>query len=138
MVLSPRIICFCTVGGLGICGCFVCSGGRLGVLSTVGWWIGCVVDLVCVQSFECRRVWDTLPYAILWTIWEMCNQVVFKNKECDLNVALAMINFRTAWWFKYCGKGSEEAVALLQLNLSEKMCGSFRTQKVFGGRLGPS
>ncbi|KAK2659387.1 hypothetical protein Ddye_005920 [Dipteronia dyeriana] len=71
-------------------------------------------------SLNRKRVWNTLFFAIVWTIWEAHNNEVFKDKAANLSVSLDSVKFRVTWWFKNFSSGSDVAVTLLMLDLKER------------------
>ncbi|KAK3199424.1 hypothetical protein Dsin_022839 [Dipteronia sinensis] len=57
-------------------------------------------------------------FAIVWSIWEARNVVVFKGIPADVNYFTDLIKFRIAWWFKHYGKGwSPPAFDVLKFNV---------------------
>ncbi|KAK2651456.1 hypothetical protein Ddye_011312 [Dipteronia dyeriana] len=66
-----------------------------------------------------KRVWSSLFFAIVWTIWESRNNKVFKYMEAVSCHAQDMVRFRVAWWFKYLGGGSTDPIMHMLLNIQE-------------------
>ncbi|KAK3230297.1 hypothetical protein Dsin_002178 [Dipteronia sinensis] len=66
-----------------------------------------------------KRVWSILFLAIIWTLWESKNSLIFKGQEFQLDNTVDMIVFRTSWWFKYYGGGSSDSITALILNMKE-------------------
>ncbi|KAK2652020.1 hypothetical protein Ddye_011876 [Dipteronia dyeriana] len=94
----------------------------------MGWWgISLCSNLELVGRIEgwpglcasndSKRAWFVLFFTVCWTIWENRNVVVFVGKEANFSMALDMIKFRMAWWFKNCGVGSNENLTILLLDL---------------------
>ena len=97
----------------------------------MGWWgVNCCSNSTVLEWLEgwfdlCpshsrKRVWDTLFFAVVWTIWESRNEVVFRDSQVDLCKALDTIKFRVALWFKHHGSGSDSDLSLLILDLNER------------------
>ncbi|KAK2653494.1 hypothetical protein Ddye_013350 [Dipteronia dyeriana] len=63
-------------------------------------------------SAKCERAWLSLLSAVVWTVWEVRNQIVFEDKRTSLEVAQETVKFRIAWWFKFLGKGVVDSVCL--------------------------
>ena len=80
-------------------------------------------------SYKHERVWCSLFFAITWTIWECRNQLDFEEKKVEVRQAADLVKFRIVWWFKHIGKGSNEAVELMLLNLKD-LCVDQKKSKV--------
>ena len=63
----------------------------------LGWWtVHCCINLCFNDWFLCwiglcprpsmRKAWETLFFAVIWTIWEAKNQRVFNGKSVELMV----------------------------------------------------
>ena len=89
-----------------------CSPNKLLVEWFRGW-------SFCCPSARCGRAWGGLFFAIVWTIWESPNQVVFKGKVADLYQAIDIVKFKVTCWFKHYEKGSNDQISTLLLNLKE-------------------
>ncbi|KAL9664594.1 hypothetical protein QQ045_019999 [Rhodiola kirilowii] len=48
-----------------------------------------------------KRVWKTLCYTILWSIWEERNIRCFQNKKRTAEEIGELVKVRLAWWAKY-------------------------------------
>ncbi|KAK3220319.1 hypothetical protein Dsin_014289 [Dipteronia sinensis] len=57
--------------------------------------------------------------AIVWTIWESRNKLVFEGVEQEVSQSADMVKYRTVWWFKHLGKGSKESVDALLRNMKD-------------------
>ncbi|KAK2654509.1 hypothetical protein Ddye_014365 [Dipteronia dyeriana] len=66
-----------------------------------------------------ERAWGSLFSATIWMIWEARNQLAFEDKATNVEQAADMVKLRVMWWFKALGKGSQDAVQLLMLNIKE-------------------
>ena len=66
-----------------------------------------------------KRAWMTLFFATVWTIWECRNRKVFQDKEAIPSLAVDLILFRVAWWFKHHGVGSSDQISSLLQCVSE-------------------
>ena len=64
------------------------------------------------------RAWATLCFAVVMSIWEAWNELVFKDKEAVLEEAIDSVRFRVASWFKYYGRGSNEDLTILFLDVN--------------------
>ncbi|KAK2657469.1 hypothetical protein Ddye_010521 [Dipteronia dyeriana] len=93
-------------------GVIFCSSDSLS-----SWWINW--DGLCPNK-KSARVRSSLFFAIVWTIWEVRNGVVFKNVEASLIKATDLVRFRVAWWFKHFGKGSEDPITLILLDIEDR------------------
>ncbi|KAK3200310.1 hypothetical protein Dsin_023725 [Dipteronia sinensis] len=67
-----------------------------------------------------ERAWQTLFVAVIWTLWEKRNHVVFKGQSACVAQTVDMVKFQVAWWFKHQGKGSTGSITHMILNL--KVC----------------
>ena len=108
----------CCMGWWGISGCSNSS-----INDWMDGWFG-----LC-PSVSRKRVWNTLFFAVIWTIWEVRNEVVFRRKDADFSVALDSIKFRTALWFKSHGCGSNIDLTLLMLDLNDRCVDIAPTKK---------
>ena len=66
------------------------------------------------------RAWNALFFAIIWTIWESRNNMVFRNSDLVVSHAIDIIKFRVAWWFKYHTNGCSDSVTVLIQNVAER------------------
>ncbi|KAK2650615.1 hypothetical protein Ddye_018104 [Dipteronia dyeriana] len=73
--------------------------------------------ILTLNTTSVRRVWVKLFSAVVWTIWEATNQVIFRDKHADSVYYVDLVRFRVAWWFKHLGKGSSESITLILENL---------------------
>ncbi|KAL9683896.1 hypothetical protein QQ045_021323 [Rhodiola kirilowii] len=48
-----------------------------------------------------KRVWRTLGYAIVWSIWEERNNRCFQSKTRRVEDVGELVKIRLAWWEKY-------------------------------------
>ncbi|KAK2639075.1 hypothetical protein Ddye_026870 [Dipteronia dyeriana] len=80
-------------------------------------------------STKCERAWFSLLSAVVWTIWEVRNQIIFEDKRTSLEVAQETVRFRIAWWFKFLDKGVVDSVTVLMLNLKDACVESRRVKK---------
>ncbi|KAK3231838.1 hypothetical protein Dsin_003719 [Dipteronia sinensis] len=84
----------------------------------MGWMLGW--NGLCLRS-DNRRAWNTLFFAVVWTIWVVPNELVFKEKEANFIWAMDTVKFSVAYWFKNHGCRSNEALTMILLDISE-MC----------------
>ena len=66
-----------------------------------------------------ERAWGTLFFAMVWTTWEIRNQVVFEGKVVIVVQVVDMVKIRVAWWFKHHGCGSKETMTAILFNLKD-------------------
>ncbi|KAK3190338.1 hypothetical protein Dsin_029899 [Dipteronia sinensis] len=90
----------------------VCSSS-----SVKGWVLGW--NTLCPLSSR-KRMWNILFFAIVWTVWECRNEVVFHGLVADQGKALDMIKFRVALLFKNHGRGSDVDLTMLMLDLKDR------------------
>ncbi|KAK2648312.1 hypothetical protein Ddye_015801 [Dipteronia dyeriana] len=88
-----------------------CSNG-----DNKGWWENWVG---MVPATKYLRAWEVMFYAVVWTVWESRNQVIFNDKETNVWQAIDIVKFRVAWWFKHLSKGSKETLTYMLLNIKE-------------------
>ncbi|KAK2661790.1 hypothetical protein Ddye_000364 [Dipteronia dyeriana] len=93
-------------------GVFACSPGSIAEW-VKGW------SSLCYPSAS-KRVWNILFFAIVRTIWEIRNDMIFHGIITNLGKALDTIKFRVALWFKNNGVGAEADLSLLKLDLKER------------------
>ena len=55
----------------------------------------------------------------MWTLWEVRNELVFKDIQQDVTRAVDLVKFRLGWWFKHFGKGSDVPITHILLNIVE-------------------
>ena len=80
--------------------------------------------------FESSKAWNTLFFAIVWTVWELRNQLIFRGKAASVPLAVDMVGFRIVWWFKYLGnKNCSDPITLMMLNI-QSSCVSFNKSHV--------
>ncbi|KAL9672928.1 hypothetical protein QQ045_029181 [Rhodiola kirilowii] len=48
-----------------------------------------------------NRMWKTLCYAILWSIWEERNKRCFKDQTRSVEAVGELVKARVAWWAKF-------------------------------------
>ncbi|KAK3222181.1 hypothetical protein Dsin_009206 [Dipteronia sinensis] len=75
-------------------------------------------DGLC-SSNKFRRAWDTLFFAISWTIWEARNHTIFRSGAVSVPQAVDTVKFRVVWWYKYHGVGSKLQISTMLLNIKE-------------------
>ena len=78
------IFFFNSVNGHGNCGLAICNGGGVAYCqnnSIKDWMLGWI-GLCHLKG--CRRVWNTLFFTMIWSIWEVHNELVFKDKATSL------------------------------------------------------
>ncbi|KAL7195967.1 hypothetical protein ACSBR1_036071 [Camellia fascicularis] len=46
------------------------------------------------------KIWDVIPFAVLWSIWTMRNGCIFNGKQHILEEACDLIKLRVALWMK--------------------------------------
>ncbi|KAK3170499.1 hypothetical protein Dsin_032530 [Dipteronia sinensis] len=97
-----------------------CSSG--GLLEWIRAWSG-----MCPRASQ-NRVWSTLFFAMIWTIWEARNELVFKGSRMTIEQATDLIKFQVAWWFKHHGKCSMLPITTMLLNLPES-CSEAKVQR---------
>ena len=66
-----------------------------------------------------KSAWSILFFAMIWTIWETRNNLIFRGKEASIDKAVDDVKFRVAWWFKYFGKGIKVLISVMILNIKE-------------------
>lgn len=54
-----------------------------------------------------RLIWDAIPMAVLWSVWNVRNKLVFENEAPDWNKISDLILSRVAFWVKSKEGGSE-------------------------------
>lgn len=94
--------------------------------SITGWmdsWAG-----LCPSKSR-SRAWNLVFFVVVWTIWEMRNDIVFNGKNIDQIKSLDSIKFRVVWWFKNFGCGSTVDTTLLLLDV-EGRCVDSKLVKV--------
>ncbi|KAI8566579.1 hypothetical protein RHMOL_Rhmol02G0051600 [Rhododendron molle] len=47
-----------------------------------------------------KYYWDTTPYVVLWRIWNTRNDIVFKDKQLNVNDTVDLIKLKMAFWVK--------------------------------------
>ncbi|KAK3218153.1 hypothetical protein Dsin_012123 [Dipteronia sinensis] len=94
--------------------------------SVVDWFISW--STLCPISKH-GKVWNSIFFAVIWTVWESRNWVIFKDKIIDMDQAFDMIKFRMVWWFQYLGRGSRESVTLLLQDIKERCVETHGTKK---------
>ncbi|KAK2665801.1 hypothetical protein Ddye_004375 [Dipteronia dyeriana] len=82
---------------------------------------------LCVEAKH-QRVWNTLLLAVIWTIWEFRNQLIFRGIPTDLQKASDTVKFRDAWWVKHLGKGSKIPISTMLLNIRDN-CSILKPRK---------
>lgn len=85
-------------------------------------WVG-----IC-PSVKSMRAWCILFHAVVWSIWEVRNNLVFNGKKSSSDQVMDVICFRVAWWFKFFSCGSKMPISLILLNLKESCRDSKKTR----------
>ncbi|KAK2646450.1 hypothetical protein Ddye_021645 [Dipteronia dyeriana] len=106
------------VGQFGSTICPLCDGGRESIDHAF-------LPCKCAS----KRVWNILFFAIVWTIWESRNDMIFHGISVNLGKALDTIKFRVALWFKNYGAGAEADLTLLMLDLKERCVDFWKVKK---------
>ncbi|KAK3189625.1 hypothetical protein Dsin_029186, partial [Dipteronia sinensis] len=75
-----------------------------------------------------KRDWNLLFFAMVWTIWEFRNNVVFGGKDANSSMAQDSVRFRVAWWFKNFGCGSKEDITILLLDIKNRCVDKYQTK----------
>ncbi|KAL9677221.1 hypothetical protein QQ045_005449 [Rhodiola kirilowii] len=57
--------------------------------------------LIAGASKSYKRVWKTLGYVILWSIWEERNKRCFQGKKRPVEEIGELVKMRLAWWANY-------------------------------------
>ncbi|KAK2640843.1 hypothetical protein Ddye_022606 [Dipteronia dyeriana] len=81
------------------------------------WWRGW--RNLCTRK-KSRRAWMSLFFAVVWSIWEARNQLIFKDIPVDSVRMEDMVRFRVGWWFKHFGGGSLDPLTLILLNIVDR------------------
>ncbi|KAK2647272.1 hypothetical protein Ddye_022467 [Dipteronia dyeriana] len=119
----------------------VCNWANKVWRECMGWWniFSCssssIKDWVMVWNALCpsksvNRTWNILFFAIVWTIWESRNEVVFHGLVASHQKALNTIKFCVALWFKNFGCGSDVDLTLLMLDVKERCVDSNSTKVI--------
>ncbi|KAK3205489.1 hypothetical protein Dsin_019535 [Dipteronia sinensis] len=85
-------------------------------VSLLEWW-KCWIGICTKNLLE--RAWFSLFFVVTWSIWEAMNGKVFRNVEVSNGQVQDMIRFRVAWWFKFLGKGSNDPVTHIMMNIND-------------------
>ncbi|KAK3231618.1 hypothetical protein Dsin_003499 [Dipteronia sinensis] len=80
-------------------------------------------------TVKSERAWLSLLSVVVWTVCEVRNQKVFKDKTPSLTMAQDSIGFQIAWWFKFLGKNVSDSVSALMLNLKHCCVETRRVKK---------
>ena len=67
------------------------------------------------------RAWNTLFSALVWTVWECRNNLIFNGKQASIPVAADMVVFRVVWWFKFVGNSVSDPVTLMLCNFPDSV-----------------
>ncbi|KAK2655689.1 hypothetical protein Ddye_008741 [Dipteronia dyeriana] len=67
-----------------------------------------------------KTTWVSMFFAIAWTIWKTRNGKVFRLEATSRAKAIDKVKFRVAWWFKNCGKGSNDMISILILDIARR------------------
>ena len=105
------------MGWWGVHGCMNYS-----LIDWLNGWVG-----ICPSQSR-NRAWNVLFCAVVWTIWENRNRVVFRGSQPCLGLALDSVKFRVALWFKNYGPGSSCDLTLLMLDLNERCTDDMRSK----------
>lgn len=63
---------------------------------------------------ECNLIWNCIPLATIWTIWNTRNAYVFDNANPDWVEILELIKTRVAPWVKTRGENEQYTVNEIQ------------------------
>ena len=66
------------------------------------------------------RAWNSLFFAVVWSVWEVRNNLVFKEVQPDFCCVVDSVRFRIGWWFKHLGRGSSNPITLILLNIVDR------------------
>ncbi|KAI8527166.1 hypothetical protein RHMOL_Rhmol12G0054600 [Rhododendron molle] len=45
-----------------------------------------------------KIIWESIPFAVIWTVWNTRNQLVFENKTVDWMETTDLFKARVAFW----------------------------------------
>ena len=76
-----------------------------------------------------ERIWCSLFCAIVWTIWEARNHVVFNGNKTNVEQATDMVKLWIVWRFKYLVKGTNDSIQALLLNFKD-VCVEVNKKKI--------
>ncbi|KAK0596424.1 hypothetical protein LWI29_015555 [Acer saccharum] len=76
-------------------------------------WMDCWIGLS--PYTKSLRAWNILFFAVIWTIWEVGNNLIFRGQEAVIEKAVDEVKFRLVWWFKCFGKGNKDLVPKFKL-----------------------
>lgn len=71
------------------------------VVNLFNWWKG------WKMKKKKMMIWEAIPMAVLWTIWNVRNKLVFENEAPDWVRTTDMIKSRVAFWVKSKEGGAE-------------------------------
>ena len=85
--------------------------------SVVEWADGWAV--LCPSGRQ-RKAWNSLFFAVIWSIWDARNRKVFKNEEMVISLATDAVKLKVAWWFKFFGQGTSNPITHILLDICER------------------
>ncbi|KAK3227433.1 hypothetical protein Dsin_007295 [Dipteronia sinensis] len=71
-------------------------------------------------SNQHNRAWNSLFFAVVWSIWETRNSKVFNNGEATVCLAADSVKLKVAWWFKFYGRGSTDPITFILINIKDR------------------
>ncbi|CAM8990583.1 unnamed protein product [Rhodiola kirilowii] len=66
-----------------------------------------------------NRMWKTLCYAVLWSIWDERNKRCFKEQRRSVEEIGELVKARVAWWSKY--RSSKSAIVIEEFGHREEL-----------------
>ncbi|GMI78630.1 hypothetical protein like AT2G34320 [Hibiscus trionum] len=61
--------------------------------------------------------WIVVPFAVLWMVWLMRNDIIFKGKNMDETQLIFLVRYRLAWWIRSKSRDEEISVESLTADM---------------------
>ncbi|XVE56506.1 hypothetical protein DITRI_Ditri04bG0015900 [Diplodiscus trichospermus] len=93
-------------------------------------------DVLTMKS--CDKVWKLALFAIIWTVWMTRNDLVFNNRQADLEQTIDLSKLRLAHWLDSNTCKEEQHKKCHQLELPDKGVLKFNADGSIIGNLRPA
>ena len=71
------------------------------------------------HKFQVKEIWKVVPLAMMWSVWKLRNECLFKEANLDFAELTKLVKVRVALWAKSILKELKHAVHDIVSNLKQ-------------------